>query len=101
MSKIAVVGDMESVYGFDALGVDTYFTRETKSAKQAIEEFCDEGYVVIFVTEKIVSEIHEDINKLNEDTLSAIIPIPGVYGNTGVGKAAIREAVIKAIGSEI
>lgn len=101
MSKIAVVGDMESVYGFDALGIDTYFTREAKSAKQAIKEFCGEGYAVIFVTEKIMSEIYEDIEQLNADTLPAIIPIPGIYGNTGIGKKAIREAVIKAVGSEI
>ena len=101
MYKTAVVGDMDSVYGFLSLGIDTYFTKDIKSARRAIKTFSKEGYAVIFVTEDIASQIYDDLEELNLKTLPAIIPIPGIFGNTGIGSMAIRRAMIKAVGSEL
>lgn len=101
MYKTAVIGDMESVYGFSSLGVDTYFTKDIKSARSAIKAFSKEDYAVIFITEDIASQIYDDLEALNLKTLPAIVPIPGTFKNTGIGSMTIRRAIIKAVGSEI
>ena len=56
---------------------------------------------MIFITEALAEEIKEEVLKaLNIDLLS-IIPIPGVFGNTGMGINNIKKSVEKAVGADI
>lgn len=101
MNNIAVIGDRASVYGFAALGLDTYFVEETDEAEALLKRLCDDGAVVVYITEQLASRMPEALSKLAEKTLPAVIPIPGVYGNTGLGMKSVKENVIKAVGSEL
>ncbi len=101
MYKIAVMGDRDSVYGFAALGLDTYFVTEQQEAVKLIRKMETEQYAVIYITEQLASLIGEELSRLAQQKLPAVIPIPGVYGNTGMGMKNVREAVIKAVGSDI
>ena len=42
-----------------------------------------------------------EIQKYRERTVPAIIPIPGVTGNTGVGMKNVSRSVEQAVGSDI
>ena len=42
-----------------------------------------------------------EIAKLDEALLPAVIPIPGVTGNTGIGVDRLKNSVEKAVGSDI
>ncbi len=101
MYKIAVMGDRDSVYGFAALGLDTYFVTEQNEAVKLIKRLKEEQCAVIYITEQLAALISEELLKLSEQPLPAVIPIPGVYGNTGMGMNNVRDAVIKAVGSDI
>jgi V/A-type H+-transporting ATPase subunit F len=101
MYKVAVMGDRDSVYGFAALGLDTFFTEDTDEAAKLIRRLSGDGYAVIYITEQLASLLADELAKLSELPLPAVIPIPGVYGNNGMGMKAVSEAVIKAVGSEI
>lgn len=101
MYKIAVIGDMDSVYGFAALGLDTYFVDEQKEAVKLIRRLEKAQYAVIYITEQLAALVGEELMRLSELPLPAVIPIPGVCGNTGMGMKNVREAIVKAVGSDI
>ncbi len=98
---MAAMGDRASVYGFAALGLDTYYVTEADEAKKLIRRLENEGCAVIYVTEQLAELIKDELARLSEAPLPAVIPIPGVYGNTGMGMKAVNESVIKAVGSDI
>ena len=101
MNNIAVIGDRASVYGFAALGLDTCFVTEPEDAERLLKKLADEDYAIIYITDQLAEKIPAELAKLAERTLPAVIPIPGVYGNTGLGMKSVRENVIKAVGSEL
>ena len=101
MYKIAVMGDRDSVYGFAALGLDTYFVTEQSEAEKLIKKLEADKYAVMYITEQLAALISDELEKLNEQPLPAVILIPGVYGNTGMGMKNVKESVIKAVGSDI
>lgn len=101
MNNIAVIGDRASVYGFAALGLDTYFVDETDEAEALLKRLADDGAAVVYMTEQLAARMPETLARLSERTLPAVIPIPGVYGNTGFGMRAVRDNVVKAVGSEL
>ncbi len=101
MYNIAVIGDRDSVYGFAALGLDTYFAQEPHEAVRIIRQLEKNNCAVIYITERLAGLIPEELNRLNAQSLPAVIPIPGVFGNTGMGMKAVNESVIKAVGSDI
>ena len=56
---------------------------------------------MIFITEQMMSLIPETVEKFKEDPNLAIIPLPGKNGSTGLGMAAIKSSVEKAVGADI
>jgi len=100
MAKIGVIGDADSVMGFKALGIDTYSVT-AEEAPRMIHKLAKEKYAVIFITEKTARLAAEAIGRYKSSPYPAIIPIPGNYGSTGLGMAALKSNVEKAIGVDI
>ncbi len=101
MYKIAVMGERDSIYGFAALGLDIFPAENREEAKSVLSAIAGGEYAVIYITEKTAAELSAEIAKYDEVPTPAIIPIPGITGNTGAGMARVREAVEKAVGSDI
>lgn len=102
MSKIAVFGDKESVYGFATLGLDTYFTDNCDDCAQMFKKLCQsENYSIIYITEAAAAQLGKEIDKYKSEPAPAVILIPGVLGNTGEGLRAVKASVEKAVGSDI
>ena len=89
MYKIAVLGDRDSVLGFKALGLDTYFVETTDEARHTLHQLAKEDYAIIYVTEQLAAN------------LSADILIPGKTGSLGIGAQALQSAVERAVGADI
>ena len=100
MYKIGVMGDHDSIYGFAALGFDV-FPVEGDEAKRKLKELAESDYAVIYITEKLAKELHEQLDKYRDELLPAVIQIPGVSGNTGEGIRDVHLSVEKAVGSDI
>ena len=49
----------------------------------------------------VAAQIEEEIEQYRENTLPAIIQIPGVSGNTGAGVNGVKKTVEQAVGSDI
>lgn len=101
MYKIAAIGDKNSIYGFASLGITIFPVESSTQAVKTIRNLADNGYGVIFITENIASQIQNEINRYNDEALPAIIPIPGVFGNTGLGMQQVSSFVERAVGSDI
>ena len=101
MYKIAVVGDKDSIYGFASLGLSIYPCDDAESASKTVRELAKGGFGVIYVTEELFELIPEEVEYYSDKPLPAIIPIPGVKGNTGIGMKNVSLSVEKAVGSDI
>lgn len=82
MYKIAVLGDRDSIYGFAALGLDTYPVYDPTEAVRTLRRLAEGNYAVIYITEALAAEIDEELDRYRSQRLPAIILIPGVSGNT-------------------
>ena len=99
--KIAVIGDRESIKGFAAIGFDILeCTPDRASAilKAAAET---NEYSIIYMTEQMYTCAEKECKKYEEKQLPAIIPIPAVSGNNGVGRERLSRFVERAVGSDI
>ncbi|MCM1363647.1 MAG: V-type ATP synthase subunit F [Faecalibacterium sp.] len=101
MYKIAAIGDKDSIYGFAAIGLEIFPTDDSKEAVRLLKKFDSEDYAVVYITESLAERISLEIDKYKEKVTPAIILIPGVSGNTGIGMLSVSKAVEQAVGSDI
>jgi len=101
MYKIAVLGDRDSIYGYAALGLDTYPVKDTEEAAKILKKLAEGKYAVIYITESLQAVLETEIDRYATEPLPAIIPIPGVSGNTGKGMRSVKKSVERAVGSDI
>ncbi|MCC8141014.1 MAG: V-type ATP synthase subunit F [Lachnospiraceae bacterium] len=101
MYKTAVMGPYDSIYGFAALGLETFPISDPEEAKRKLRDLAAEDFAVIYMTEGLAAQIEKEINKYKEQQLPAIILIPGISGNTGEGVQNVKLSVEQAVGSDI
>lgn len=101
MYKIAVLGDRDSIYGFAALGLDTFPVTDPADGARRLRDLAEGSYAVIYITEALAAQLEAEIDRYRNARLPAIILIPGVCGNTGAGIGAVKKSVEQAVGSDI
>lgn len=101
MYRIAAMGDRDSIYGFASLGVSIFPVDDTVEAIKTLRRISESGYAVIYITESLASQIPAELDRYKDEPLPAIIPIPGVSGNTGIGMKQVSQFVERAVGSDI
>ena len=102
MYKIGIIGPREDTLLFMALG---FHVCEASSAAQAaaqLHAMAKSGeFAAVFITEELAREIEQDIARYKDDPLPAITVIPGKNGSSGYGAENIRQAVIRAAGTDL
>lgn len=103
MYKIGVMGDWDSIYGFSALGLDTFPIGEDEEdrARKILKNASEDGYALVYITEALAARIPDTIDEMKQAMRPAVILIPGISGNTGDGIRAVRDSVVRAVGSDI
>ena len=101
MYKIAVLGDRDSVLGFKALGLDTFFVDSADEARHTLHRLAREAYAIIYITEQLAQTIPDDVARYKTDVTPAVILIPGKTGSLGRGAQALKSAVERAVGADI
>ena len=99
MYKVAVVGDYDSIYGFAALGLETFPVSDV--TEKVFLELASGSYAVIYITEAAAAGIEAAIDRYREQPLPSVILIPGISGNTGKGVESVKHSVEQAVGSDI
>ena len=101
MAKLGVIGDKDSVMLFQAVGLDVYYDTEHDAANRRVLRMAKDGYAVIYVTEKVYALLDEALEAFAQEAYPAIIPIPDSQENRGIGMAALKQNVEKAVGVDI
>ncbi len=101
MYKIAAMGDKDSIYGFASLGISIFPVTDPAEGAHTLRKLADNGYGVIYITEQLAEGMLEEIERYASRPLPAIVPVPGVRGNTGFGLDSVSKFVEKAVGSDI
>ncbi len=104
MYKAAVMGDWDSIYGFSALGLDTFRIEAEDpddNARDLLKKLSQSQYEVIYITESLAKRIPDEIDRYRLQLSPAVILIPGISGNTGAGLDAVKKSVEQAVGSDI
>ncbi len=100
--KIAVIGDRESIKGFAAIGFDIVECSEPEKANSVLRSIAEtEEYSIIFMTEQMFAAAERECRKYEEKQLPAIVPIPGISANNGIGRKRLSGFVERAVGSDI
>ncbi|NLK38032.1 MAG: V-type ATP synthase subunit F [Epulopiscium sp.] len=101
MHKVGIVGDKDTILGFLALGIDIFPAYEPDEIKKTIQSLVEKEYAIIYITERASLLAKETISRYKDFQLPAIIVIPGIEGNLGIGMNEVRESAKRAIGADI
>ena len=101
MYRVGIIGDRDSVLGFKAVGMDVFPCATLDEAKKTLSKTVKEEYAIIIITEGFAKDMQELMDQHKEKKLPAIVPIPGIDGNYGVGFGNLKRSVERAIGADI
>ena len=101
-SKIAVIGDKDSVLAFKAVGVEVFDATTPEQAAGLIKKLSQSGgYAVLLIAEVLAELIPDTLMKAKLQTYPAVVPIPTTATPSGFGLSGIKSDVEKAIGVDI
>lgn len=101
MYKIGVVGDRDSVLGFQALGMSVFPAETAEQARKVLTKLAEEDYAILYLTEQLGAQLPELLARYATRVTPAIILIPGKEGALGIGMQQITSAVERAVGADI
>ena len=103
MYKVAVIGGRDTIMCFKALGLDVYAADKPEEARKVLREITgpESAYAIIYISENLAVGIKKEIDKFKDSPMPAIILIPGREGSLGIGRAALQDAVERAVGIDI
>ena len=89
--------------GFKALGLETRPAANAQEAREALRQLTreNEDYALIYLEENLAAQLSAEIDKFKDSPTPAIILIPGREGSIGLGQTALKEAVERAVGTNI
>ena len=101
MYKIGVIGDRESVLGFQAVGLDVFPAGDAEEAKKTLNRLVKEDFAIIYITEQFYQYMMKEVEEYTDSRLPAVIPIPGKDGSLGIGMTSVKKSVERAVGADI
>jgi len=101
MYKIAVIADKSSALGFKALGLSVFPADSADAARDILKTIAAQDYAVIYISEHLARALQEEIAAYKDKLTPAVILIPSASGPSGLGMAALKAAVERAVGADI
>ena len=108
--KIAIVGPLDTVSGFKALGVDSFPAQTAAEALAQLKQIKDQTtnpdseskYAVVCVIEDLVSDVDQaEYAKVVNGPLPAVVLLPGPEGSSGFAVERLRSLAERAIGASV
>lgn len=102
-SKIVVIGDRDTVTGFQMVGAKECAIPSTPDETRAAltRYFRDPDTGLIIITEPLAKPIEDTLMELSEAPVPVILLIPDRQGSTGAYEDVLQELIRRAVGIEI
>ncbi|MCJ7813468.1 hypothetical protein MUP95_09175 [bacterium] len=100
-SKIAAVGDFDSVTLFKSMGVHVYTVEDDVKGKEHFIQVLKQGFDVVFLTERLGEKWSDVLKEVDVKRKPTVILVPDQKGSTGFAWDRIRGIVKKAVGADI
>jgi len=101
MYKIALVGDKDSIIGFQLLGISIFSVNNKEETINILNELIKEKYAAVFITEEIASQIFDKIEELQKKYLISVTIIPNKLERKNLGLKILKKNIEKAVGTDI
>lgn len=101
MYNVGVIGDRDSVLCFQSVGFDVRPVIDKKQAVAELNSLSKNGCAVIFVTDEYYKSAETEIAAFSTSYTTAVIPIPGKNSRDDIGMKKIKQAIEKAVGTDI
>jgi V/A-type H+/Na+-transporting ATPase subunit F len=100
--KYSIIGDDDTVLGFEMVGVSGKIVRDAEEAQRAFEELiADKEVGIIIITERVADMMRDTVDKyLFTVSFPLIVEIPDRTGSAP-GRPGIRDMVNAAIGIKL
>ncbi len=101
--KIAVIGDRDTVTGFQMVGVsEVSVPKDPEETQRALlDYFRNPQMGLIIITEPLAMKVEDTILELSEAPVPVILLIPDRLGSTGAYESVLKELIRRAVGIEI
>ena len=100
MYRIGVIGDRDSVLGFQVLGLEVCPAENAEEARQALHRMAKENFAILYLTEQLAAQLQPEIARY-QDASPGHHSDPGQGGLPGHWMANIKTAVERAVGADI
>jgi V/A-type H+-transporting ATPase subunit F len=101
IQSLAVIGDKEDVLPYIAIGGDVYITTDIAEARKALVSFVENENPVILVSDELMSQMDDLIEKYSSSFSFVIMAIPGRSGRSSFSEEKLRQRIKKAIGIDL
>lgn len=101
-SPMVYIGPVGAGLGFRLSGIDVVEVTSSDEVITNIKTFKDQNtYSIMFVDEGLAAEVLADIEKLNADTIPAIVLLPNPANPQNLTQETMNNLVVQAVGSDI
>ncbi len=100
MGDICIIGDFDSICGYQALGLTVFEAYTPEEARLMIRDIADRTKVIC-ITEPLAEQISDTLEEYSGRYLPTILIIPATHNNTGFALSYVQKAVKQAAGSDI
>ncbi len=101
-TPLAYIAPPGSGLGFAMSGIHVETCVDGENLLKTLRQFKEEGqFRIIFVDEGLAESVLLEVEKINGDTLPAIVLLPNALQPANVAAAKMKNLMIKAVGSDI
>ncbi|MBN1233187.1 MAG: V-type ATP synthase subunit F [Candidatus Coatesbacteria bacterium] len=103
MYEMAIIGEIDSILPFRALGLEVYEAESSNEVIKIIKQlFRQKTYKVLIVTETYFEEVYPVSSELEKKSFyPSVIFIPSNQGSKQLGLQKIRKIIERAVGVDL
>ena len=101
MNLVAVLGEKKMVLVFKSLGIDVFSLESDQDFGQSLEKIEQKKYSILFITDSTAQKYRAKLEYLYNQTLPAILIIPGNSKNRDFGKNNLSKIIERALGGDL
>jgi len=101
MHRLAIIGDTDSVFAFQAVGMEAHLVTRNEVEKVLRKLVRSKKFAIIFLAESLMKYVKEYLSEIDKRPLPAVTIIPMGQEKTNIGLERMKKICIHATGTDI